>query len=638
MNVIFEGTCPSTESEHFRFSMKGDSSCPTNPGVASPIAPANGATNQVSPVTFQWSPVTGATLYRVIATITTATSSSTSTLGTSTTTSLTASMPASTVTWLVETQFGDQCPTTISSRSTFTVSSGDCKTSAPALQSPPNGATNVLSPVTFRWSDVGAASYSLFIATGGSADFGFAGQGTATEVTKIVPEGTVRWLVIAHFSGCDDVRSNVSTFSAIERTSCPDAKLERRLPADGSTQTSPVTFAWTEVAGATYRLWASLDGGAFGLITQTTSASATLNIPSGEIEWFVDVPRADCPAIVSSHGKFTVPRAANCNDNKPATPVSPVSDAIAKSPVDFRWSAAPNAIAYRLWVVPSGKAPVDLGLTKDTHLERELPAGVYAWFVDALFDGCPPVSSARATFRINEDAPRCGNDPPSTISPANGQVVTSPVDFLWSQVEGATEYRVFVSIDGAAPVLIGATSDTSLTKTLAPGKYLWAVEAVFKGCPSTISSRTSFTIPQQQNCRGDKPQLLSPRDNDGNVTPPVHFVWDPVSGAVRYIVIVRRGNDVPTPVGDTTATQFEVKLPPGRYEWAVLAQFAGCPPQESARFRFEIPSPPQCDNRRPILLTPENGADVTLPVHLSWTAVPNAQSYKVWAVHADGGL
>ncbi|HVR37597.1 MAG TPA: Ig domain-containing protein, partial [Thermoanaerobaculia bacterium] len=642
VDVISEGTCPSISSEHFRFTLARASTCPTNPGVATPIAPANGATNLSTPVTFQWSPVSGATLYRVIGTITTATDSSTSVLGSTTSTSLTLSIPAGTVVWLVETLFGDDCPTTISSRFTFTVTTGsECKNGAPSLVQPPNGATNVPSPVLFRWNAVAnAKSYRLFIATGNSGDFSFAGEGTTTEVTKIVPEGVVRWFVTAVFSGCPETRSNVFEFTAIETKPCPDGSIDRKSPADGSTQTSPVTFSWSALAGVNvYRLWASLDGGAFGLIAQTSSTSVTLNVPSGEVEWYVEGTRENCPSVVSSHGRFTVPRATNCNDNKPVTLNSPVSPGnepvVVTSPVKFVWNAAANAIAYRLWVVPTGKAPVDLGITKDTHLDRELPAGIYAWFVDALFDGCPPVSSLRATFKINETQPRCGTDTPSLISPANNEVVTSPITFLWSSVTDAIEYRVFISTDGAAPVLIGTTTETTLTKSLSPGRIVWAVEAVFKSCPSTVSSRFTFTIPKQQNCSDEKPQLIAPADN-ATEDATVNFVWNPVSGAVRYVLVLRRGNDVPTPVGDTTATQLELKLPPSRYEWMVIAFFAGCPPVESARFHFNIPAPPECDNRRPLLLGPQDGAQVTPPVHLEWTPVPKAKSYKVWAIHENG--
>src|SRR5207248_10343675 len=163
----------------------------------------------------QWTAVAGASSYRVLAALGTAASTSRVVLGTSSTTSLTVAVPQGSVNWVVEARF-DNCPSTFSAASSFTVTTATtCNNAPPTLLSPANGATGVTSPVEFKWSEVpGATKYTLFI--GSDA----AGETTDHELTRIVPAGTTSWSVVASFAGCPDARSATSTFTIPSASNC----------------------------------------------------------------------------------------------------------------------------------------------------------------------------------------------------------------------------------------------------------------------------------------------------------------------------------------------------------------------------------------------------------------------------------
>jgi hypothetical protein len=634
------GDCPDASSPERTLNVQGgEEGCPTNPGKATLLAPANNATNLTSPVTFHWNAVPNATGYRVLATF----NNTPISLGTATTATLVADVPAGSGSWVVQTLFGDDCPTTLSDRRTLTVTTGaTCTNAAPQLVTPANGAANVASPVNFTWTAVpDAINYRLFVAVADGA-FSFYGETATTSLSRLVPAGVIKWYVIARFAACPEARSATSTFTAGSSDNCAAASINLTAPAEGATTGSPVHMAWSPIAGALfYRVWVSLDGAAPVNVLRTNATEADVNLPAGPITWYVDAPRNDCPPVVSSEHHFTVARGTNCANNPAPVLVSPVgtreNPASSQAHTVLSWNAVPNAIGYRIWISRDLTLFEDVGLTKLTQLELDLEPGTYAWFAEAFFDACPPMPSATAFFRIAETTPRCTTDKPNAISPASGETTTSPVAFVWQDVAEAVKYRVFVSIDGSEAQLIGVTTETTLTRSLPPGQALWRVEAVFERCPSTFSERVAFTIQESQNCSNNQPaELVSPANNATNVASPVDFVWNAVSGALKYVLIVQVNDGAPTPLAITSDTHVTRAIAPGLIRWRVVTYFSGCEPVESATFRFTIPRAQGCDNRKPILLLPSDTDRATpSPVTFQWTAVPNATSYLLWARQGD---
>src|SRR5205085_1115212 len=183
-----------------------------NPGQPQLTSPPNGAVDLTSPVTLTWTGVTGATEYRVFASFGT---SNAVRIGETTAPQLTAQLPAGSISWFVQAVFGDDCPTTVSAKSTFTVKNGDTCSNAGATTplSPANGATDVGEPVSFSWSAVsGAVAYELYVAANGSsADL--AGVTGEAHIERLVPQGSISWYVVSKFAGCPDQKSATFTFT-----------------------------------------------------------------------------------------------------------------------------------------------------------------------------------------------------------------------------------------------------------------------------------------------------------------------------------------------------------------------------------------------------------------------------------------
>jgi hypothetical protein len=635
--VVDYENCPNAESVHRTVNVEGEGNCPSNPGKATLVSPANGATGLTSPVTFQWDPVAGAKGYRVLAGFG---QDELEVLGSTTSTSLTVSLPAGTGRWAVQTLFGDDCPGTISDRRTFTVTHGAaCGTVPPQLVSPSAGATVSGSSVTFTWNAItGATRYSLFVATGEDDDFKFYGDTTGTSLERFVPVGPVQWYVVASFAACPNLQSGTSSF-LVSAPDCPPATaISLVAPLNESTTPSPVRFAWTGVQGATaYRLWVSLDNAVPVIVARTTATEATVSLPAGAMRWYVEALRERCSPVLSSEAIFTVPSIAGCGTNLPPALISPVGPATNPAHVNdsptLDWNPVEGAIGYRVAITRDGKAFSDVAFTQDTEFTlHDLDEGIYGWYVSALFESCNPVDSERTFFVVDPDGTRCATPAPAALSPAAGSTPSSPVTFTWTDT-GAETYRVYASRNGGEPQLLGTTDDTQLTRALPPGQYTWAVEAVPEECPSVFSQRVSFTIPQGQNCSTSGATLVSPANGAANVAPPLSFVWTPVSGAVKYVLVAKVNDGAPTAFASTTETHFEVdKLPPGRVEWWVVTYFAACNPVESEHFRFTV-AQPACDNGRPILLIPDEG--VHSPVSFQWTAVPRATRYRVWLAEGE---
>ncbi|HEX6098969.1 MAG TPA: hypothetical protein VF432_21825 [Thermoanaerobaculia bacterium] len=628
--------CPDVVSGRRLVTLQGDGECPSNPGKAALVSPAANATNLASPVTFDWNPVPGARGYRVLAAFGNGEAES---LGSTdgNTTQLTVKLPAGTGAWVVQTFFGEDCPTTLSERRTFTVTQGAaCPTTAPQLLSPANNAPTVDSPVTFDWTDVpDAIGYALFVNTGGD-DFSLYGTTDAgtTQLTRLIPDGGIDWFVVARFTGCPDVRS--ATFHFGTDTHCQLGPVNILTPAGGAEVDSPVTVSWSAVQNATqYRVTLKTANGAVALSSRTPNTSATLRLPSGAFTVQVEALREGCEPSSAERG-FTVRQGANCANNAAPVLVAPVGTqsqpAQAQSPVTLTWNPVAGALGYQIFAAQGDEPFEDIGITTQTSDEVELEPGRYRWFVQAVFEGCEPARSVLGYFVIPDTA-GCTRQPPQVLTPANNGTVDSPVTIDWSGVPGALKYRVLAIVNDK-PTLLGITEgdETELTRALFPGEYVLVVQAEFAECSSTESARTKFTVRRAQSCPSEAPQLVSPANGTTVVErEQIDFVWLPVSGATEYAVLAKVNDGAETLLGKTEGTQLSRRMPPGKITWRVVAFLPGCDPLRAQPFTFTVPRPQGCPDRKPVLLFPTSDhGRVPSPVDFSWLGVPGAIEYRIW--------
>jgi hypothetical protein len=625
--------CPDVVSNHRSITVQGNGECPT--GKATLVAPGANAANLASPVTFDWNAVANATGYRVLAAFG---NGEAEVLGTTNaqTTQLTVPLPNGSGTWLVQTFFGEDCPTTLSDRRAFTVTQGAaCPTAAPQLISPPNGTATVNSPVLFDWSVVpNATGYALFVNTGGD-DFSLYGTTDAntTQLERLVPNGEIDWFVVARYTGCPDARSATFTFGT--NVECKLAPVQILTPAANAEVSSPVTVSWTPVQNATlYRVTLKTGNGAVALSSRTTNTSETLRLPAGAFTIHVEALREGCESS-SAERTFTVKTGDNCASNAAPVLVSPVGTenqpAQAQSPVMLRWNPVTNALGYRIFVARDSEPFEDVALTQQTSDEVELEPGRYRWFVQAFFEGCDPTRSPVAFFVI-PDTDNCTRQAPQIVAPLNNATVTTPVTIDWNGVPGALKYRVLAVVNDK-PTLLGITEgdETELERALFPGEYTIVVQAEFEECSSTESTRTRFTVRRAESCPAETPQLVSPANGATNVDPEVDFVWGPVSGATEYAVLAKVNDGAETLLGTTEATQLLHRVPPGRITWRVVAILPGCDPLRTQPSTFTVPRPQNCPDRKPVLLFPTSDhGKVPAPVEFAWLGVPGAIEYRIW--------
>ncbi len=428
--------------------------------------------------------------------------------------------------------------------------------------------------------------------------------------------------------------ASASTSVQAPAPTCPAGPPSLLLPIDAASVVSPVTFSWTPVTGATeYELWI---GNALAAVTGSTSTS--LALPSGTVPWFVVARSANgCDPLASAPRTVTILESGNCATNSAPVIRTPASGT-AGSPTTFMWTPVAQAIGYRLWIEANGTAAQDAGTTNGaTSLNVALPTGAIVAYVDALFSGCPPARSAPVQLTVPRPEPCISRTTATPLSPANDAVLnSSSVDFTWTEAAGADGYRIWYSLDGAAPAVLGTTtSDTSLKAAIGRGTVDWYVETLHDGCASTESQTRRFTIPASNNCPQQKPELISPTNNSSVNSASVQFAWTSVPNTVSYELWASVANGTPVLLGKTQGTSLTRTVPAGKIDWFVRAVVDRCGPRDSQKSRFILGPPDACaGNDRPLPVSPLGRATVSAPVRFDWSNV-NAARYELFVIRGD---
>jgi hypothetical protein len=635
-------TTAKTSSNVFSFTVAPPATCPT--AAATLIKPVNNTTVD-TPVSFDWSDVSGATFYKVFASINGAAASA---LAVTRDSHYEGSLPAgASVDWWIETG-ADNCTPIVSAHGHFNVTNaGVCPTNpeSATLLSPANGATGLTSPVRFEWAVVpGATNYVVWGVTAGtssSTERFILGKFGGTHITVPVPQGSLAWYVEAQFGDCpSSTYSKVFTFSSATPTACSSNPATLLSPVNGATGlTSPVTFQWTAVSGATgYKLYIAEGNSSGDLAGSTTATTLMTLVPGGNVTWWIVTTFAGCPDIVSAKSMFTSGTQTTCGAT--AALSSPADGATVTSPVTLSWNAVTGASGYRVWMAVNGSAPILAARTSSggTSQQLQLPSGADEWYVETLFsNGCDSTFSAHRRFTVSTAA-NCDTHKAATLkSPIGGAQTSNPVTFNWNSTDStALQYRVWVSLSGEPFTDIGATKDTKLQHDFGTltGSGQWFVETLFENCPAVLSAKEAFVIPAA-GCATAGPQIISPLDGTAS-NALVAFVWSAVPNATEYRVHwTLNGNDMD--VLKTTETSISHLVPPGGVEWRVDAVFDGCPTTRSAKSHFNVLPAQSCVNDAPVLTAPADGAtSLDSPVRFDWNPVSNAVGYLVLIRSKDG--
>src|SRR3954454_2111075 len=625
--------------------------CPT--GVA-PVAQSPNGTNQNEgvPITFSWSPTatSGVTSYDVLVTtgnggpnlICSAAANANSCNGPA------GGFGSGQYTWAVRANFAN-C-NLVSSVKQFTV---NCLTGTPTIQSPSDGAQNVLSNPTLTWSPVsGANQYDVY--------FGISGSGACTGTPQFTTSNTsfnppvlasstsYEWRVVAKKTTgtCPVTTSGCAKFTTIAASCTPPGSFNLTAPADKSTTSSTPTLTWSASFGADkYVLHISTqnppapttsDPVVNGTATSFTFAQA---LPAGTYYWSLDAYPPNCTTGKTSSNVFSFTVAAPTCPTAAATLITPANNTTVNTPVSFDWSDVSGATFYKVITSVNGAAAAVLAVTRDSHYEGSLPAGASVdWWTEAgAAANCASIASAHAHFNVTAASVCPTNPQQATLdTPANGATgLASPVRFEWEVVPGATNYVVWGMAANATSsndrFVLGKTGGTHITVPVPQGSMAWYVEADFGACPAATYSKVfTFSSATPDVCSGDPATLLSPVNGATGLTSPVTFQWPPVVGATGYKLYIAQANISSGDLaGTTTSTTLTTLVPGGTVTWWVVTTFAGCPDVVSAKSTFTSGTQTTC-GASATLNSPADGATVSSPVTLSWSAVSGASAYRLW--------
>ncbi len=231
-----------------------------------------------------------------------------------------------------------------------------CPTTVPSLLTPANGAQLTNGTVTFQWTPIAnATSYDVYLAplNGTPVLIGSTGAGT-TSFTDDVPPGDLTWSVVANVDGCPPRSSQSATFNYTPPAACEDNRRPLLIsPLDGSVATSPVSFDWTDVPGATrYELYTIRGNGAPVLAgTSTTSSLPNVNLGPGKLRQFTRAYfGSQCSPLDSEERELEIVAVPE--------PCSPLATPVLSAPgeissgVEFllQWGAVPGATAYQVQI------------------------------------------------------------------------------------------------------------------------------------------------------------------------------------------------------------------------------------------------------------------------------------------------
>jgi VCBS repeat-containing protein len=418
-----------------------------------------------------------------------------------------------------------------------------CTTTPATLLAPANGAVDVPTSVTFSWSSVpNAIGYTVFGSINGGAlqELGSTSAPNTSLEVSLGAGTTVSWFVRARFAGdCVAIDSTRSSFTIEAPDTCESHGVATLLAptANATVGSSNVTFQWNPVRHADkYRIWTSINGAAFAASEETLDTRLQEIIPFGAVEWYVEALFNGCPSTESAHGRFTVPTVSPCNNN-PVTLLFPSNGVTVRDQsVDFTWNPQSNAIAYEVYLSLNSGTPVLLGRTPAgiTTFHKDVAPGDLEWFVRALYNGCAGVDSQHFTFTFARPQ-NCPDQYPIVTSPANAATeLTSPVTLAWSAVPRAQQYQVRIAVNGGAPQSFFTTAPRLANVPVSTGSIEWSVEALTSGCPSLLSTVSTFTVvPPPPPC--SVPETTEMRA-EANASSNVEYVirWDPSAGATSY--------------------------------------------------------------------------------------------------------
>ena len=517
--------------------------------------------------------------------------------------------------------------------------------STPSLGYPAAGANVAGSSVSFQWSAVTyATKYQLEVSR--SSD-GYIFRNVElidrvnTTLSGFYDDATeYRWRVRA---GNDSGWSSWTSYRYFTNGTSLVAPNLGSPASNAVVEGTAVSFNWNSVTGATrYELEVVRisDGYIFKSVPTGSNTGTTQsgfpNDGSTDFRWRVRAGNATSWGAWSAYRTFT----SGSSGESLLTPTltSPASGAVVSgSSVVFRWNPVSGATRYQLRVYQDSGQYLfkDVTLGNQTASEQfgfTRDGSQYSWQVRAGNQNGWGGWSALRSF-TNGELPAA----PVLTSPLNtesGRQVT----FRWNAVTGAEQYELEVVNERTGAFEVKRSLD-NVTSWLQRGfqddgtSYKWRVRARSKEGWGPWSGYATFV----NGSAPGKPSLVSPANNENITTSYINFQWEPVPGADRYQlrILDSEGDEFRlVNIGNrTTSLQQYIPRDGSLYTWQVQAgNVNGFGDNWSAERSFTIGSP----IGTPVQLTPGQNAYLSpadqvydTEIDFSWTAVTGADYYEL---------
>lgn len=238
----------------------------------------------------------------------------------------------------------------------------------------------------------------------------------------------------------------------------------------------------------------------------------------------------------------------------------------------------------------------------------------------------------------------CGGSPSPSVPPPTGLLATvetrlgiGTVHLSWSAVVGASGYRVWYGVgplsDQSASITTGGTS-LDLSPLEAGQTYQVAVSTVAPAGPSGRSSILVVTPPIPPSI----PEGLAATAEVAGGSVVVHVSWAAVAGATSYVVFhdsTTITDASPSEAASGTSLDLTGLQPSQACQVAVVAVAPGASSPRSDPFAVTFPIPPPAPEGLAAIGETVLGEGLA---HVSWSATPRAERYKVsWDVAAITG-
>ena len=268
----------------------------------------------------------------------------------------------------------------------------------------------------------------------------------------------------------------------------------------------------------------------------------------------------------SAHWSFTTLPAIPGDFSK----TSPVDHSVQLSnTIALTWQSSTNAMTYEYCLDTTSEEDcslwVDNGAATSVELVDLAPDTSYYWQVRAVNpDGITYANGGKSwSFVINGITPQMDE-----------KLTTSLVTFNWSDIPGATKYKIQLSkkADFSTQLLYVSTptSDYAYATALSPAAtYYWRVRPVVGTVKGPWSDTYRFTSMDPLTA----PALGTPAHKEVMTSNEVTFTWSPVTNAAMYQIQVARDSlftNVAAKLKTDQCTQ-TITLSNGMYFWRVRA-------------------------------------------------------------------